>query len=27
MPSGRGLGHVTSTILAYDRTYVYNYLS
>jgi len=25
--SGCGLGHVTPTILAYDRTYLQNYLS
>jgi len=25
--SGRGLGHATPTILAYDRTYLQNYLS
>jgi len=25
--SGRGLGHVTLQLLAYDRTYLQNYLS
>jgi len=25
--SGSGLGHVTPTFLAYDRTYLENYLS
>jgi len=25
--SGRGIGHVTPTTLAYDRTYIQNYLS